>query len=455
MGTYRIVRLRVPRARSAQTRNISIPVSGEGLTYVAGGGISNHTQLHGMKTTENFGDGDKHIHLSPRHARKLLSIYAEMEHTAQYAALEASEISYQATNATTTAQTAHNTLAQLTAQHKEVVARRRFTQAALSELNAKKQALTDAVSTLQSKVEAFKASEEITEASYQTGVKPFVDSYTSAMEAYQAAITKADEGKDGAEARINLLKKGNVEYYLAPTTNPPYLFNSWYSDILLRYSKPYTMVAEIEFKGATNGSHIVPYISGWSPFFPSIFGKGDGYKGIYVGRNSLKENPDAINELMFYARDSQGNLDGTRPIGELKVKWVCLYEGHLDNPPLTYMPSKSELEGVQPITLKFSESSMIVKNNKGIRTLRPILSHNGEDITAYSVATLGVIYRWRRQSPNGIDKKGKTDATWESQNVGRASISIDTTEVYDGTKFAVGVDKTSAEKIQNYIKTRK
>lgn len=168
-----------------------------------------------------------------------------------------------------------------------------------------------------------------------------------------------DSTQDGAGAQVNLVKK-SVPISVVGNNSTPYMIAKWDLDKTLvgtaGVEKFYTLVMKYKFTKAAPNCIVYPYMS--SAFSAGVLAEGENVSVFYPNlRYGI-----SIDSLRLYAISASGNGGN---FGSLTVDWVCLYEGKLDNPPLSFMPSSSDLSpsikwvgtslqvnGMSPVNLK-------------------------------------------------------------------------------------------------------
>ncbi|DBA55472.1 hypothetical protein [Porphyromonas gingivalis] len=168
-----------------------------------------------------------------------------------------------------------------------------------------------------------------------------------------------DSTQDGAGAQVNLVKK-SVPISVMGSSSTPYMIAKWDLDKTLvgtaGVDQFFTMVIKYKFTKKTPACKILTYFDG--QFSPGALDEGENVSVIYP---NLRWGI-SIDSLRLYAISASGNGGD---FGSLSVDWVCLYEGKLDNPPLSFMPSSSDLSpsirwvgtslqvnGMNPVNLK-------------------------------------------------------------------------------------------------------
>ena len=215
--------------------------------------------------------------------------------------------------------------------------------------------------------------------------------YIEALDSYTRIEAEADRGKDGYSAQINLVKE-SVPISVVGNNSTPYMIAKWDLDKKLvgvaGVDKYYTCVIKYKFTKKTPACRV-------RPIFDSFFSAPDLEEGEGVFVRIFNHKYDlSVSSLRLYAVSASG--DGG-DFGSIDVDWVCLYEGKLDNPPLIFMPSKSNLrpkvqwqgtslkvDELDPVNLKgetgeFSpeQSQMLLNNNASIGQLQGSVSaHN-------------------------------------------------------------------------------
>lgn len=187
--------------------------------------------------------------------------------------------------------------------------------------------------------------------------------YIEALDSYTRIEAEADRGKDGYSAQINLVKE-SVPISVVGNNSTPYMIAKWDLDKKLvgvaGVDKYYTCVIKYKFTKKTPNCMIYPYMAG--QFSMGLLDEGENISVYYPNlRYGI-----SIDSLRLYAISASGNGGD---FGSIDVDWVCLYEGKLDNPPLTFMPSKSNLRPKvqwQGTSLKVDELDPVqLKGEKG------------------------------------------------------------------------------------------
>jgi predicted nucleic acid-binding Zn-ribbon protein len=162
--------------------------------------------------------------------------------------------------------------------------------------------------------------------------------YIEALDSYTRIEAEADRGKDGYSAQINLVKE-SVPVSVVGNNNTPYMIAKWDLDKTLvgtaGVDKYYTCVIKYKFTKKTPTCRIYPYMAGQFAMGPLAEGENVSvyYPNLRYGIS--------IDSIRLYANSASGNGGD---FGSVDVDWVCLYEGKIDNPPLTFMPSESNLK---------------------------------------------------------------------------------------------------------------
>lgn len=250
--------------------------------------------------------------------------------------------------------------------------------------------------------------------------------YIEALDSYTRIEAEADRGKDGSSSQINLVKK-SVPVSVVGNNSTPYMIAKWDLDKTLvgtaGVDKYYTCVIKYKFTKKTPNCKVYPYMS--SAFSVGILAEGENVSVYYPNlRYGI-----SIDSFRLYVISETGNGGD---FGTVEVDWICLYEGKIDNPPLTFMPSESNLkpsltwigtslqinsdapvnlQGPQGETGTFSpeQSQMLLNNNASIGQLQG-------SVSAHSV-TIG-------QHTTQINQhSGKIDNLQGSVNAHNASIN--------------------------------
>ena len=160
--------------------------------------------------------------------------------------------------------------------------------------------------------------------------------YIEALDSYTRTEAEADRGKDGSSFQINLVKK-SVPVSVVGSSSTPYMIAKWDLDKKLvgvaGVDKYYTCVIKYKFTKKTPACRV-------RPLFDSFFSAPDLEEGVFVRIFNHRFN-NTVGSLRLYAISASGNGGD---FGSIDVDWVCLYEGKIDNPPLTFMPSESNLK---------------------------------------------------------------------------------------------------------------
>lgn len=162
--------------------------------------------------------------------------------------------------------------------------------------------------------------------------------YIEALDSYTRIEAEADRGKDGYSAQINLVKE-SVPVSVVGNNSTPYMIAKWDLDKTLvgtaGVDKYYTCVIKYKFTKKTPTCRIYPYMAG--QFAMGLLAEGENVSVYYPNlRYGI-----SIDSIRLYAHSASGNGGD---FGSVDVDWVCLYEGKLDNPPLTFMPSEYNLK---------------------------------------------------------------------------------------------------------------
>ena len=161
--------------------------------------------------------------------------------------------------------------------------------------------------------------------------------YIEALDSYTRIEAEADRGKDGSSSQINLVKE-SVPVSVVGNNSTPYMIAKWDLDKTLvgtaGVDQFFTMVIKYKFTKKTPACKILTYFDG--QFSSGALDEGENVSVFY---QNLRWGI-SIDSLRLYAISASGNGGD---FGSLSVDWVCLYEGKLDNPPLIFMPSKSNL----------------------------------------------------------------------------------------------------------------
>lgn len=170
-----------------------------------------------------------------------------------------------------------------------------------------------------------------------TGGKPH-NLYTDALDTYTRVEAEADRGKDGSSSQINLVKK-SVPVSVVGSDSTPYMIAKWDLDKTLvgtaGVNKYYTLVMKYKFTKAAPNCTVYSYMN--SAFSAGTLAEGENVSVFYPNlRYGI-----SIDSIRLYATSDSGNGGN---FGSLTVDWVCLYEDKLDNPPLSFMPSESNLK---------------------------------------------------------------------------------------------------------------
>ena len=119
----------------------------------------------------------------------------------------------------------------------------------------------------------------------------------------------------------------------------PYMIAKWDLDKTLvetaGVDKYYTCVIKYKFTKKTPTCRIYPYMSG--AFSMGLLDEGENISVYYP---NLRWGV-TIDSVRLYAVSASGKGGD---FGSIDVDWICLYEGKIDNPPLTFMPSESNLK---------------------------------------------------------------------------------------------------------------
>lgn len=162
--------------------------------------------------------------------------------------------------------------------------------------------------------------------------------YIEALDSYTRIEAEADRGKDGSSSQINLVKK-SVPVSVVGNNSTPYMIAKWDLDKKLvgtaGVDKYYTCVIKYKFTKKTPTCRIYPYMAG--EFSMGLLDEGENISVYYP---NLRWGI-TIDSVRLYAVSASGNGGD---FGSIDVDWVCLYEGKIDNPPLTFMPSESNLK---------------------------------------------------------------------------------------------------------------
>lgn len=147
---------------------------------------------------------------------------------------------------------------------------------------------------------------------------------------------------------FNLLRGGGKAFHRAKDANSNYKVHSWRMDEMASKGDWYTVVAKIKFDPKAQGkSWAALYLGGSSELWDA--GQDNGRKrteardGVYVFQRRITA---AANELILYQGGNGWGADPVEHRGcELHVDWICAYKGMHANPPLEFVPHKSEIKG--------------------------------------------------------------------------------------------------------------
>lgn len=205
----------------------------------------------------------------------------------------------------------------------------------------------------------------------------------------RSEIVIVDGTMDGAGAQVNLVKK-SVPVSVVGSSSTPYMIAKWDLDKTLvgvaGVDKYYTCVIKYKFTKAAPNCVVYPYMS--SAFSVGSLAEGENVSVFYP---NLRWGI-SIDSFRLYAISASGNGGN---FGSLTVDWVCLYEGKLDNPPLSFMPSSSDLSpSIKWVGTSLQVNGMNPVNLKGekgdIGTFSPeqsqMLAHHDATLSEHGVS---------------------------------------------------------------------